>query len=311
MPGWWMWVMAMGIALASGEPYYESPPFARRGEAEGIAREALSSGVEAKVERVYVDELGWRWVVRAPATTISEALAPSLGLTRREEAVAARDPGAATALLARVRRAHGGISGLPGGPVVVFRFTRELPVADITASVLHATRGDEVFADVDVQRGPGVSFRAGVVEGRPWSSVTPDAPLQADVVREQLQRVAVERVLGVAVPLARGELPDAAWERGQVPHSAGAGAPALRIDGDRASPPVSLWLDSRDRVERACFGDGDAATCWTYDGYRDVGGGASLPTGVEVRVGKDVVARVRDVSWEVLDAAPKDWFTLP
>lgn len=341
------WVLAVLVTLGTARaapPYLETAPVATEASAQAIAVRAADSGCPGAVVRRYVKGQGWAWVFRtdAPGDAVPEgctragALGDGVVLAAPEAtrvaptATKGRAPRPATPaapeptgfvspwtvdeVLSRLVRAHDGSSGGPdAADTLLFRFVRTLPDG---ARVEHtyARRAEDLYLQVDVPQGHGVSSRSGVVGGRAWlAGSTTTFPV--DQARAQVERFSPRAVLQLAGMLASGtlDLPERAELRVLAVHRAGGDEwVEVGTEGDRAAPPLTLLVDSRTwRLRAVVRGPEGVQVRWDYTGWRETEDGALRPERIEVTRAGALLDRVDVSELELSPTLPEEWFPVP
>jgi hypothetical protein len=336
---WWI-VWLAGAQIARAESFYlESDPLATREAADEVVRAAATEGCDGQVVRRYVRGEGWRYLFRsdvlADAAVVRgclERLAgqqATLRLVEREgartrvttvangddEIRAAREEApryTAAEVVERLLRAHAGTTGGPDEAArVLFRYERRTSAGQ---RVLHtyARRGDDVYLQVEVVEGSGVSSRAGVSDGHAWLEGS-DSTLDPRFVREQIDRFSPHAVLRITGELATGalQLPELEQLHVSAVRRVDDGEVVeLSFEGDQLTPPLRMLVDARSwrlvALEREV---GGATVRWRFLGWREMEDGALRPERVQVWR-NDVL--VDDVSVQELDLAPtlpEEWFS--
>lgn len=339
-------VVLMSATTARAQAYYlESDAAGNREVPADVARLVAEAGVDGRVLRLYVPDVGWRYVfrseeeaddvllgavldavaLRAPlplklvvvddghaevartAAAPAPSAAPSGGPLPPDRAMASED------VVQQLLRAHGGPSataGIPGAATLLFRFERVLP--GLRVAHVYARRGDDRYLEIRVLEGEGVSSRTGVVNGRAWSDAGGDTTLDPLHVRNVIERFAPERVLGLAASLTTGALKGRAYEHlalGDSVRVAGRGAVVLQWPGDLELGPRSLVVDvGTGRLVEAASTQGPVVLLWSYSDYADAGLGWIYPRRAEATQGDDLVDAVEVSELDVEPVFPSEWF---
>lgn len=330
----------LGLAtVLAAEPsfYLESSPQATRAAAAEIVRQAATTGISARVVRLYVPDLGWRYVFRSepseqPAQLEERALA--MGRARSAlfvvEVESGRSrplvPGTATAapvgapdpsngpehVLARLARSLSGPidAAPPFQDTYVFRFRRTTP--EWTVEHVMARREDDLYLQVDVLTGPGRDSKVGVVAGTPWTDVPLGGTLDADRVRRQFERFSPPKVLAIPTELWTGDLAAGDLEDLVV-------AGEVDIDGEVAielsrpawqeRPAVSLFVSrSTWRLVATSVGADADQVRRHFTAWRELGDGRVVPTRIETWQGGALVETVEVLELDLEPTLPVEWF---
>lgn len=214
-------------------------------------------------------------------------------------------------ILRRVVRAHGGAAPRAMDDVdhLVFRYDREQSDRQVTH--LYARRGDDVYLQVEVKSGEGVSSRAGCVGSAAWSDTGAKA-LDPARVREQIGRFGPARVLSIAGLFAAGMPTDTVYQQMVVvpaPRSLGKQAVALSWPGDRVTGPMQVVVDTATwRIREVAWGADGHRVRWVFNAYQERDDGGIHPTEIDVYEGE---ARIDHVLVRELDLDPTllpEWF---
>ncbi len=218
-------------------------------------------------------------------------------------------------LLRRVASAHGG----PGvseaaaslAENLVFRFERTTPTGQRVSHV-YASRGDDLYLEVHVLEGEGVTSRAGLVDGVPWGDPEPDEQLEPDYVRSQLARFSPARVLSVPARFLSGVPSDREFQQARVAEPVLLGSRpthVLAFDGDREAAPMRLYADAETwRIMVVEAGSGTLTTRWEFSGYRELDQGRIHPTRISVFRAGQLIDLVEVTELDVAPALPGEWF---
>lgn len=320
-------LVASGAARADSY-YLESEPLTTRDAAQGVAELAEGVGCPGSVQRRYVGGEGWRYLFRSQVVgssgaverCISELGAPEgvvlRVVSRQGRRLRAAVPAPASApaspalrsedVLARVVRAHGGgEADLATAPDLLFRFVRRAGGRVVRHT--YARRDGDVFLDVEVLDGPGVSSRAGIVDDVPWLAGGEDA-LLLDAARRHLARFAPEHVLAAAAQLAAGHIDVLGLEGAEVVSSEGT-VVVLERAGDRERPTVRARIDTEAwHLEELSRGVPGQEVQWRFEGWQRTDAGLLLPRAVDVRRGDEAVDRVEVEALELEAVLPDAWF---
>lgn len=321
-----------GSGLAHADSYYlESEPVATRDAAQEVAELAGSVGCPGTVQRRYVRGEGWQHLFRSqavPEAGVVEGCLAAMALPdgvvlhvvarqgrrlRSTAPVASSVPAAAAPrvedVLARMVRAHaGGGVDVAAAPTVLFRFLRRAGgrVVDHT----YARRDGDLYLEVVVREGAGVSSRAGLVQGVPWLEGQEDVPL-VDATRRHLARFAPEHVLAIPAQLGLGHL-DALGLTDAVLSVDAAGGLVLTHEGDRDRPPVEARVDGRTwQLLEIARGAPGQQVRWRFEGWHRADAGLLLPRAVEVTRGDAPVDRVELEELDLAPSLPDAWFWPP
>ncbi len=339
-----LWAALMAAAPAwAGSFYLEADAATTRDDAIEVAQALAGVGVEGEVLRLYVRGVGWRYVFRSEEQASSGALEAAMSRVGRPaglgvqlvsvddgEAVVVRpaapvsEPRAsapvepdraleAQEIMRRVVRAHAGPApsgGLAGAMSVVFRYERQLQ--GMRVAHVYARRGADVYLQVDVIEGEGVSSQAGIVAGRAWTNVPGAGALDPLFVTNVLRRFAPERVLGMAAVLASGAPKGREYDEMSVGESVridGRSAVVLDFAGDREAGPRAIVVDAGTwrLVETA---DGDDLR-WRYADYAELGDGSVYPRTAEAWRGDRLVDAIEVVDLDLQPVFPAEWFPAP
>jgi hypothetical protein len=332
------------LALA-GSYYLEAEAATTRDDAVTVATALAAAGVEGEVLRLYVRGEGWRYVFRSEEQTNAGVLEAALARVGRPadlgvqliavddgEAVVVRPAQSAAAqertpastaapvapdraleaqeILRRVVRAHAGpapTGGLSSATSVVFRFERQLPGLRVVH--VYARRGADIYLQIDVIEGEGVSSQAGIVSGVAWTNVDGAGALDPLFVSNVLRRFAPERVLGMAAVLAAGAPKGREYDEMSVGDSVrigGRSAVVLDFAGDREAGPRALVIDAGTwrMVEAA---DGDDLR-WRYADYAELGDGSVYPRVAEAWQRDQLVDAIEVLDLDLQPVFPAEWF---
>lgn len=333
---WLALMLTLHATADEGDYYLETAPGAERAPADEALKVAAAAGCRGRVIRKYVVGQGWRYLFRSEPFVSPDGGSPCLevqwpdGMTavvmhESEGVVRAADGGEADSsapapkqdwsapeVLRRVARAHGGPHTVSGPPdLQVFRFRRTTTDGRVIDHVF-ATRGEDVFVEIQVIEGAGTPTRFGVVSGKPWMSPKPDDVLDEELVREQALRFSPERVLGVPYRFTRGVPEDREYAamRMESPILVGQ-RPMQRLlfDGDRSRKPFMLGVDVGTwQIQQVAVGRGAAATTFEMSDYREIDGGMVYPSSVVVRRDGVVLDRVVVQELDFSPTLPEEWF---
>lgn len=333
-----LWAPALAQA---GSFYLEAEAATTRDDAIAVATALAAQGVEGEVLRLYVRGEGGRYVFRSEEQSSAAPLEAALSRVGRPadlgvqliavddgEAVVVRPaqkpevspPVAgpvspdraleAQEILRRVVRAHAGpapTGGLAAAAAVVFRFERQLP--GMRVAHVYARRGADVYLEIEVIEGEGVSSQAGVVGGVAWTSLEGASALDPLFVGNVLRRFAPERVLGIAAALATGAPRGREYDEMSVGESVridGRSAVVLEFAGDREAGPRALVVDAGTwRVVESADSDD---LRWRYADYAELGDGTIYPRIAEAWRGEQLVDAIEVVDLDLQPVFPAEWF---
>lgn len=333
-----VWLSSSAFAA----PFYvEGPPSVDKAAATEQARAAKSAGYDARVVRRYEKGMGWRYVVvvegipdQAGANEAAGKLDDVLGsvavyelddgaarpveIAATVEAPAAPVSDAdALALLTRAIEAHGGPDGgravLAGAAAVKFEFRRTLPDG-LVARHVYARRGADVYAEVRIEEGKGVSSRAGIAGGQAWLAPDGQAAAAQDRERtaEQIGLFAPEQVLAFALgfgPAATERRELRAMTRAGAEDVGGDTCQVLRFAGDGDVAALGLWIEKgKGWVRRVEFASPDGDLVVEYSDWRVIADGLVVPGRMVTERGGVRVDDVEIIGLSVNPRLPDDWF---
>ena len=249
-----------------------------------------------------------------------EEPAPAMRPPTSEPTVDATPEGPVDAqdLLKAAVRAHGGVLGgmdmVVAAEALLFRFRRHVPDGPVAAHS-YARRGEDLYLEVTVERGDGLSSRSGVRGEEAWletSHMTREDPLRT---RETIERFAPEQILSFPLEFAR-----AAEKRRELQLTFLDGTEdidgdlcdVLRYGGDRVSSPMALAIEQKTGWVRRVVFEGDAGNLrHEYDDYRELEAGLVVPYRLRTYLAGVLVDDVEVSELDLAPRLPEAWFQLP
>jgi hypothetical protein len=309
-------IAGIGACLASAgafgaEFWVEGPANAAKSDASAQEDAGRKAGVDARVVRRYVEDQGWRYVVvsdaldaeaaaRTTAASLAGAITRPVTVFTREgketRQIAVVDAGApppppateqdpeVARILAQAVVAHGGAAGglavVEHASTVRFEYEREL---EDGLKVRHTwlRRGSDRSLSVKILAGSGIDSETRLVGGSAWLQTGKDPFSAQDAARaaELLEQASPSGIIPFVLvfPAAAGSRSEfARLERGEPAAIDGRPCTALRFEGDRASGPMTLDIDTQSGfVRRVSFEDGDLVH--QFDDYAEVAPGLVAP----------------------------------
>lgn len=257
--------------------------------------------------------------VKEKRASKAEVIPPAEDAAKIDDPVPGDDPAVAT-ILARAVTAHGGATGgkaaIDAAPSFKFEYRRVVP-AGPTVHHVYVERGLDVYLQVDVESGEGVSSRSGIVGGKAWLSKTAAPATIEDLAQTQEVLAKFSPVAVLSFPLGFSE---AAVERREFQDMArngtttidGVVCDVLRYAGDRISAPMVLAIDQADgRVRRATFKSDGGDLTHEFSEWHDLGGGVVVPYRVRTWRGSELVDDVQVISLDLTPRIDEAWFRTP
>ncbi len=334
-----------------GVYFLEAEPSPTRPEAAEVVREATTRGWSARVVRRYRHGVGWEYVARvegfedeAPATEAATALGEALGATvtvyttealptgsSAQAEPARRDPAPRPAAgvdvsswsvaqwVERAGRAHGGASGgqaaVDAAERVLFRFRRQVPDGPLVEHTW-ARQGRDVFVQIEIVRGEGVSSRTWLVGGAAWLAVAGGAPTAQDATRtrEALDKFSPHQTIGLPLRLgaAAGRTDLQLLHREGEVVVDGDRCERFRYDGGPGVAPMALAIDASDFLVREVETGGDPEpVSRRFGDYREVGADVIVPFSVRVVHGERIADAIEVLEFDLAPRLPGEWFAAP